>query len=114
MKPYAPPPPPGAQPPPLWGREDHVRALFGDRVRDVSVRRESVRVDLFARPEDFRDYFKARYGPTIAAYRNLAADPARAAALDQELADLARRHDQGTETTVMDWEYLLITARKQA
>src|SRR6185369_4677884 len=25
MKPYAPPPPPGAQPPPLWGRADHVR-----------------------------------------------------------------------------------------
>ena len=32
MKPYAPPPPPGAQPPPLWGRADHVRALLGDRV----------------------------------------------------------------------------------
>src|SRR4051794_15238343 len=31
MKPYAPPPPPGASPAPLWGRADHVRALFGDR-----------------------------------------------------------------------------------
>lgn len=112
MKPYAPPPPPGAQPPPMWGREDHVRALLGDRVRDVSVQRETVRVGLFARPEDFRDYFKARYGPTIAAYRNIADDPARSAALDQELADLAR-HDHGTGTTVMDWEYLLLTARKQ-
>jgi SAM-dependent methyltransferase len=113
MKPYAPPPPPGAQPPPMWGREDHVRALLGDRVRDVSGRRETVRVSLFARPEDFRDYFKGRYGPTIAAYRNIAADPARTAALDQELADLARRHDHGTGTTVMDWEYLLVTGRKQ-
>jgi SAM-dependent methyltransferase len=113
MKPYAPPPPPGAQPPPMWGREDHVRELLGDRVRDVSVRRETVQVGLFARPEDFRDYFKARYGPTIAAYRNIADDPARSAALDQELADLARRHDHGTGTTVMDWEYLLLTARKQ-
>lgn len=113
MKPYAPPPPPGAQPPPMWGREDHVRALLGDRVRDVSVRRETVRVSLFARPEDFRDYFKSRYGPTIAAYRNIAADPARTAALDQELADLARHHDHGTGTTVMNWEYLLLTARKQ-
>jgi SAM-dependent methyltransferase len=113
MKPYASPPAPGAQPPPLWGREDHVRALLGDRVRDVSVRRETVRVGLFARPEDFRDYFKARYGPTIAAYRNVADDPVRTAALDRELADLARRHDHGTGTTVMDWEYLLLTARKQ-
>ena len=113
MKPYAPPPPPGAQPPPMWGREDHVRALLGDRVSDVSARRQTVRVGMFARPEDFRDYFKARYGPTIAAYRNIASDPARAAALDQELAGLARRHDHGTGTTVMDWEYLLLTARKQ-
>ncbi len=32
MKPYAPPPPPGASPAPLWGDEDHVRGLFGDRV----------------------------------------------------------------------------------
>ena len=28
MKPYAPAPPPGVQPPPLWGSEDHVRALL--------------------------------------------------------------------------------------
>ena len=98
----------------MWGREDYVRALLGDRVRDVSVRRETVRVGLFARPEDFRDYFKARYGPTIAAYRNIADDPARTAALDRELADLARSHDHGAGTTVMDWEYLLLTARKQS
>jgi hypothetical protein len=38
---------------------------------------------------------------------------ARTATLDQELADLARRHHHGTGTTVMDWEYLLLTARKQ-
>ena len=31
MKPYAPPSPPGAQPPPLWGNEDHVKGLFGAR-----------------------------------------------------------------------------------
>ena len=113
MKPYAPPPPPGAQPPPLWGREDHLRSLLGDQVTNVWVRRQSVRVDLFARPEDFRDYFKASYGPTIAAYRGIAADPQRTAALDTELADLARRHDRGTGSTVMDWEYLLVTARKR-
>jgi SAM-dependent methyltransferase len=116
MKPYAPPPPPGAQPPPLWGREDHVRSLLGDQVTNVRARRQSVRVDLFGRPEDFRDYFKARYGPTIAAYRAIAADPDRTAALDAELADLARRHGtvSATGSTAMAWEYLLFTARKRA
>src|SRR5271170_2853235 len=113
MKPYAPPPPPGAQPPPLWGREDHVRSLFGDRVTGITARRETVRVDKFTSPEDFRDYFKACYGPTIAAYRGIADDVQRTAALDHDLVDLARRHDNGTGHTVMDWEYLVLTARKQ-
>jgi len=113
MKPYAPPPPPGAQPPPLWGREDHVRALLGDQVTDVKAGRQTVRVDRFGRPEDFRDYFKANYGPTIAVYLAIAGDPQRTAALDAELAELARRFDQGSGSTVMEWEYLLLTARKR-
>ena len=113
MKPYAAPPPPGAQPPPLWGLEDHVRSLLGDRVTGITAHRGTVRVDQFTSPEDFRDYFKACYGPTIAAYRNIADDPQRSAALDHDLADLARRHDHGTQATVMDWEYLLLTARTQ-
>lgn len=113
MKPYAPPPPPGAQPPPLWGREDHVRTLLGDRVTDITATRQTVRIDRFADPETFRDYFKARYGPTIAAYRGIAGDLDRVATLDHDLTELARRHDRGVGATVMDWEYLLLTARKQ-
>jgi SAM-dependent methyltransferase len=111
MKPYAPPPPPGAQPPPLWGSEQHVRELFGDRVTGISARRGAVRVDLFAQPADFRDYFKARYGPTIAVYQSIADDPSRTQKLDEALAELARHHDHGTRTTVMNWEYLLLTGR---
>jgi SAM-dependent methyltransferase len=120
MKPYAPPPPPGAQPPPLWGSEDHVRELLGDQVSDVRARRQTVRISRFGRPEDFRDYFKSNYGPTIAAYRGIADDPRRTAALDAELADLARRHDRspdstsGAGNTVMEWEYLLLTAHKRS
>ena len=112
MKPYAPPPPPGAQPPPLWGDEDHVRALLGDRVDDVTAElaaREPV-ID-FATGAEFRDYFKANYGPTITVYRTIADDPARVAALDVELADLGARALAGGST--MGWEYLLVTARKR-
>lgn len=113
MKPYAPAPPPGAQPPPLWGNEQHVLGLFGDRVDDVSATRRTVTVDRFASPEEFRDYFKANYGPTIAAYRAIAEQPDKVAALDRDLADLARRYDIGEGTTVMEWEYLLLTCRKR-
>ena len=117
MRPFAPPPPPGAQPPPLWGDEQHVRALFGDRVVDVRAVRETVRVDRFDTPEAFREYFKSHYGPTIAVYRSIAAEPDRVAALDEALAETTRRFmgrggsgDAGAGTG-MEWEYLLLTAR---
>jgi SAM-dependent methyltransferase len=113
MKPFAPPPPPGAQPPPLWGREDHVRALLGDRVTGITARRQALRVDAFATPEGFRDYFKTRYGPVVATYRSIADRPGQVKALDDALAGLARRSRHGTTATVMDWEYLLLTARKR-
>ena len=29
------------------------------------------------------------------------------------LADVARRYDRGVDKTVLDWEYLLVTARKR-
>jgi len=112
MKPYAPPPPPGAQPPPLWGRPEHVRGLLGDRVTDVAATRGNVRVDRFTEPAGFREYFKTNYGPTINTYRAIAGDPERVAALDRDLLDLAGLHDVGDERTVMDWEYLLVTARR--
>ncbi|MBC9734121.1 class I SAM-dependent methyltransferase [Nocardioides marmotae] len=108
MKPYAPPPPEGAQPPPLWGDETHVRELLGEGVADLSAVRRTVTVDGFATPEAFRDYFKACYGPTIATYRGL--DQDRAAALDEDLATLARGFDEGGG--VMRWEYLLVTTRR--
>ncbi|MCT7659121.1 class I SAM-dependent methyltransferase [Mycobacterium deserti] len=110
MKPYAPPPPAGAQPPPLWGQEDHVRSLLGDRVTDVVTERRMLTVDHFADGAEFRDYFKATYGPTIAVYRNIEGDPDRVAALD---AEIARVGDSVlSASSSMDWEYLLLTAVK--
>jgi len=113
MRPYVPAPPPGAQPPPLWGREDHVRELLGERVSELEMRRGQLTVDAFAAPEDFRDFFKASYGPTIAGYRAIAGEPERVAALDRDLAELARAQARSTEPFTMDWEYLLVTARRR-
>ena len=47
-------------------------------------------VDRFATGAEFRDFFKATYGPTIAVYRAIADDPERVAALDAALAELGR------------------------
>jgi SAM-dependent methyltransferase len=112
MRPYAAPPPPGAQPPPLWGSEDHVRELLGDRVEQVRTETRTLRVTHYTSPEAFRDYFKTNYGPTISAYRFIADDPDRVAALDHDLAELGQRFDIGTDSYVLDWEYLIFIARK--
>jgi hypothetical protein len=91
-----------------------VRDLLGDRVEDVQVERRTLRVGLFGTPEEFREYFVSHYGPTIAVYRAIADDPERVAALDAALVELARRFDQAApgEPLVLDWEYLLVTARR--
>ena len=111
MKPFAPPPPAGVQPPPLWGRAEYVRDLFGERVRGLEACTEQLSVKCFADAAGFRDFFKANYGPTIAVYRAIADEPDRVAALDAELEGLARRHDLGEGR--MEWEYSILTARRE-
>ena len=108
MKPFAAAPPPGASPGPLWGNEEHVRSLFGERVSTLHTERHKLRVDNFASGAAFRDFFATYYGPTIAAYRNVADDPDRSAELDRVLAELGDEH--GAQSGVMEWEYLLVVA----
>ena len=110
MKPFVAAPPPGAQPPPLWGDIEHVRELFGDRVTDVRASQQLLSAGALSDPVTFREYFKANYGPTIAAYRGLADDPERTAELDQALLDLAERFR--TPEGTISWEYLLVVATK--
>lgn len=109
MAPFMAPAPPGVLPPTLWGDEDYVRALLGDRVVDFRARRGFLSVDLFPSGEAFREYFKANCGPTVSAYRHIADDPSRVAALDADLAALGERALRGSST--MQWEYLLVSAR---
>ncbi len=107
MKPYVPPPPPGVSAPPRWGDEDHVRTLLGDRVGELSCERRQLEVNAYADGAAFRDHFKADYGPTISAYRAIATDADRVAALDAEIAALGDRFISGS---TMPWEYLLTVA----
>ena len=108
MKPFNPPPPAGATPGPLWGDEAHVRSLFGDNVTELRAERKALRVDRFASAAEFREFFKSFYGPTIAAYRNIADDPELIATLDNALIELANRF--GAASGTMEWEYLLVVA----
>lgn len=108
MKQFVPATPAGVQPPPLWGDEQHVRDLLGDRVNDLTMERRRLAVDRFASGAEFRDFFRDFYGPTAAAYRAVGDDEQRRSELDDALAALGEKHlDGGT----MPWEYLLVTAR---
>lgn len=113
MKPFNAPLPPGAQPAPLWGDEDHVRALFGDAIEDVRAERATIRIDRFRSATEFREYFASHYGPTIAVYARQENDAQRAT-LDDALDELFRRYADADG--VVEWEYLLFTAtaRKDA
>jgi SAM-dependent methyltransferase len=107
MAPFAPPPPPGAQPPPLWGSEDHVRELFGDRVTLRITERDVLEVTAFAHPYEFGEHFKARYGPTIAARRN-AAKIGRAAEFDAALERFCDEWNRGTQDAArFEMQYLV-------
>ena len=101
---------PGASPAPLWGSVEHVRGLFGDRVDDFTAHQQVLRVDRFADGAEFRDFFKAHYGPTIAVYRFIADDDEKVAALD---ADMAALGDRFSQDGVMPWEYLIVTAKRR-
>jgi ubiquinone/menaquinone biosynthesis C-methylase UbiE len=114
MKPYAPPPPPGASPAPLWGDEEHVRELFGDRVTTLKMRRAHVVMGPSPSPLEFREYWKRNYGPTIAAYNFNADQPERLAALDRDFLSFLTEWNTSTEAgkTAYPAEYLLVTATK--
>lgn len=112
MRPHAAPPAPGAQPPPLWGDPDHVRELLGDRVTDLVMQRRTLEVGTFSGAEHFRDFFKARYGPTIATYARIAEDTAAVRILDDGLLALADEFAVSEDPYLMEWEYLLVTATR--
>jgi SAM-dependent methyltransferase len=112
--PFAPPPPPGARPAPLWGSEDHLRELFGDRVELHTSRRETLDVTAFARPHDFAEHFKARYGPTITARAN-AEKNGVAGDLDAALDAFSDEWNRGTEDRArFEIEYLLAVGTRVA
>ncbi len=115
LAPYAPPLEPGALPPPLWGSEEHVRELFGDRLDSLEMTRGEY-VESAASPRDYRELFKQTFGPVVAIYQSLAGRPDRLAALDRDLLEFATRSNRGAADGPAEYhyEYLLVVARKGA
>lgn len=113
LAPYMPPLPPGALPPPLWGSEEHVRELFGDRVDSLEMARKTY-VERADTPLAYREFFKETFGPVVATYASLSDDPARLAAFDRDFLAFAMRGNSGPPEGPAEYvyEYLLVVARR--
>src|SRR3954452_5304461 len=74
MRPYMPPPPDGAQPPPLWGVEDHIRECFAPTGREVTIERDTAPTGTFASVDDYTDFLLRTLGPVDLARPQLEAD----------------------------------------
>lgn len=112
--PFAPAPPPGAQPPPLWGGEEHLRELLGDRVELETLERDVLEVTAFERPTDFAEHFKQRYGPTIAAQANARRNE-REAEFERALDDYYEGQNiGGADDARFEMEYLVAVGRRQS
>jgi ubiquinone/menaquinone biosynthesis C-methylase UbiE len=111
--PYGPPPPAGPTPG-LWGSEEHVGQLFGDRLESLELTRGAY-VERAESPRDYCELFKQTFGPVVAVYASLADEPERAAALDKEFLDYATRANRGAPGGAAEYayEYLLVVARKR-
>ena len=85
------PPPAGVQSPLLWGTEEHLRTLLDGDVSSLDVS-EHTFTWRFRSAEEFVDFFRSWYGPTLKAFAALEG-PARDDLYD-DLVELARRHNR--------------------
>ncbi len=113
---YAPPPSPGALPPVLWGSEEHVRKLFGDRLAALDLSRGQYVERSPGDPAAYCEFFKQTFGPVVGLYASLADRPDRLAALDRDFLEFATRSDQAPPGGPAEYpyEYLLVVGHRRA
>jgi ubiquinone/menaquinone biosynthesis C-methylase UbiE len=102
--PYMPPPPDYASPPGLWGREDHVRELFGGVAAGFAFERHVNRIE-WESVEAFADFFMARFPPLVATKAMLGD---RFSEIRERIVDVWRRRNEAADGgLVLPQEYLL-------
>ena len=112
---HAPPPREGALPPVLWGSEEHVRELFGDRLDTLAMTRHEYVERSPDGPVGYCELFKQTFGPVVGLYAALAGEPERVAALDRDFLEFATRANRGPAggSAEYPYEYLLVVAHRR-
>ncbi|MFN8185760.1 MAG: class I SAM-dependent methyltransferase [Gaiellales bacterium] len=97
-------PPAGLASPFRWGTDDGLRELLGDGIAMLDVH-ERTYTFRFRSAEEFVEFFRTWYGPTLKAFESL--DEAGRAGLEQALVELARRHNRhGEDALAVDAAYI--------
>jgi ubiquinone/menaquinone biosynthesis C-methylase UbiE len=105
------PPPPGVQPPSLWGVESHLRELFDDSAREISVARRLFNFR-YQSAAHFIEVFRTWYGPVHKAFAALPPDGAQA--LERDLTELLERYNRaGPESLIVPSEYLEVVITRR-
>lgn len=106
------PPPKGLRPPAEWGTGQRLAELFGATVTDLRATRREF-VFRHASPEQFADFFRENYGPTLKAFEALGQEHGEP--LHADLVELARRSNVATDGTVrLPSAYLEVVATRAA
>jgi SAM-dependent methyltransferase len=98
------PPPAGVKSPALWGTEERLRELFGNRVASLDARRKYF-VFRYRTPRHWLDTFRTYYGPMHKAFGAL--DAQKQESLAGDMIGLVQRFNAATDgTLVAPSEYL--------
>ncbi|MFZ6044632.1 class I SAM-dependent methyltransferase [Pseudomonas sp. CR3202] len=105
------PPPPGVQPPSLWGVESHLRELFDDSAREISVARRLFNFR-YQSAAHFIEVFRSWYGPVHKAFAALPVDGA--SALERDLTELLERYNRaGPDSLIVPSEYVEVVITRR-
>ncbi|MFC0624297.1 class I SAM-dependent methyltransferase [Kribbella deserti] len=101
---YAPPPPAGVVSPMLWGTEDRLAELFGDKVEWIALNRRTFDF-CYHSADHFSEWFRQYYGPITRLAGTL--DETARARFAADLAEVAGRYNQADDGTLLaPGEYL--------
>lgn len=105
------PPPAGVKSPALWGTEERLRELFGNRLESIAIARKHF-VFRYRSPAHWLDTFRTYYGPMQKAFGAL--DAAKQEALAADLIALAGRFNRATDGgMVAPGEYLEVAITRR-
>jgi len=92
------PPPAGVKSPALWGTEEHLHGLFGNRFESIAIEPKDF-VFRYRSAAHFLEVFRIYYGPVHKAFGAL--DSARQESLAADLIALAERFNRATDGSMV-------------